>query len=48
MQKLRERNTYTPTDIPHVRGNCDLQLTSSEGIPFVNENFDSQNFLLTA
>ena len=31
MQKLRERNTYTPTDIPHVRGNCDSQLNSPEG-----------------
>lgn len=31
MQKLRERNTYTPTDIPHVRGNCDSRLISPEG-----------------
>ncbi len=31
MQKLEERNTYTPTDIPHVRSNCDLSLNSSEG-----------------
>ena len=31
MQKLRERNTYTPTDIPHVRGNCDSRLKSPEG-----------------
>ena len=31
MQKLRERNTYTPTDIPHVRSNCDSQLNSPEG-----------------
>lgn len=23
MQKLEERNTYIPTDIPHVSGNCD-------------------------
>ncbi len=22
MQQLEERDTYTPTDIPHVRGNC--------------------------
>ncbi len=31
MQKLRKRNTYTPTDIPHVRSNCDSQLNSPEG-----------------
>ncbi len=31
MQKLEERNTYTPTDIPHVRSNCDMSLNSSEG-----------------
>jgi hypothetical protein len=30
MQKLDERNTYTPTDIPHVSGNCDLALNNSE------------------
>jgi hypothetical protein len=26
MQKLVKRNTYTPTDIPHVRCNCGLVL----------------------
>ena len=31
MQTLRERNTYTPTDIPHVRSNCDSRLKSPEG-----------------
>lgn len=31
MQKLRERNTCTPTDIPHVRSNCDSRLTSPVG-----------------
>ncbi len=30
MQKLEERNTYTPTDIPHVSGNCDLLLNRTE------------------
>ncbi len=30
MQQLEERNTYTPMDIPHVRGNCDLALNNSE------------------
>jgi len=24
MQKLERRNTYTPTDTPQVRSNCDL------------------------
>lgn len=30
MQKLRKRNTYTPTDAPQVRSNCDLQLNKEE------------------
>ncbi len=30
MQKLERRNTYTPTDIPHVCGNCDLLLNGEE------------------
>jgi len=30
MQQLEERNTYTPTDIPHVSGNCDPILTREE------------------
>lgn len=30
MQKLRKRNTYTPTDAPQVRGNCGLQLNKEE------------------
>ena len=30
MQKLEGRNTYTPTDIPHIRGNCDLPLNREE------------------
>ena len=32
MQKLVERNTYTPTDIPHVRGNCDPVLKALIGL----------------
>ena len=31
MQKLSKRNTYTPTNIPHVRSNCDLELNNSKG-----------------
>jgi len=30
MQQLEERNTYTPTDIPYVSGNCDLSLNREE------------------
>lgn len=30
MQKLRKRNTYTPTDAPQVRSNCGLQLNKEE------------------
>ncbi len=30
MQQLEERNTYTPTDIPHVRSNCGLLLNRKE------------------
>jgi hypothetical protein len=30
MHKLEERNTYIPTDIPHVSGNCDLLLNRTE------------------
>lgn len=30
MQKLSGRNTYTPTVIPHNRGNCGLSLNREE------------------
>ena len=30
MQKLEIRNTYTPTDIPHIRSNCDRLLNREE------------------
>ncbi|MFA4870994.1 MAG: RNA-guided endonuclease IscB [Pedobacter sp.] len=30
MQKLEERNTYTPTGIPHTGSNCDLLLNGEE------------------
>ena len=35
MQKLNERNTYTPTDIPHVSGNCEFNKHNSH-ISFEN------------
>ncbi|MBF0443698.1 MAG: HNH endonuclease [Oligoflexales bacterium] len=33
MQQLAQRNTYTPTDAPQVRCNCDLGLNKDEGGP---------------
>ncbi len=30
MQQLEERNTYTPTNIPHVHSNYGLSLTRTE------------------
>lgn len=30
MQQFEERNTYTPTGIPHTRSNCDLPLNVEE------------------
>ncbi len=30
MQQFEERNTYTPTNIPHVCSNCDLSLNVEE------------------
>ena len=35
MQKLGERNTYTPTDIPHIRSNCDLLLNREETLSVI-------------
>jgi len=35
MQQLKERNTYTPTDIPHVSGNCDLSLNREETLSVI-------------
>lgn len=31
MQKLSKRNTYTPTNTPLIRSNCDPELNSSQG-----------------
>ena len=31
-QKLDRRNTYTPTDAPQVRGNCDHALNREENL----------------
>ncbi|CAG0994668.1 hypothetical protein METP1_02494 [Methanosarcinales archaeon] len=35
MQQLKGRNTYTPTDIPHVSGNCDLSLNREETLSVI-------------
>ncbi len=43
MQKLEERNTYTPTDIPHVRGNCDLSLNREETLSVPGLKTSSNN-----
>ena len=36
MQKLERRNTYTPTDAPQVRSNCDLVLNKEETLSVPN------------
>ncbi|WAM22607.1 MAG: RNA-guided endonuclease IscB (plasmid) [Candidatus Methanoperedens sp.] len=43
MQQLEERNTYTPTDIPHVRGNCDLALNREETLSVPDLKTSSNN-----
>ena len=43
MQKLEERNTYTPTDIPHVRSNCDLSLNREETLSMSDLKTSSNN-----
>ena len=43
MQKLEERNTYTPTDIPHVRGNCDPVLNVEETLSVQGLKTSSNN-----
>jgi hypothetical protein len=46
MQKLGRRNTYTPTNIPHVCSNCDLSLNGEEtpcvaGLKTLSNNSDA-------
>jgi hypothetical protein len=43
MQKLEERNTYTPTDIPHIRSNCDLLLNREETLSVIGLKTSSNN-----
>ena len=50
MQQLKERNTYTPTDIPHVSGNCDLSLNREETLSVIGlkTSFNNSDAALTA
>ncbi len=43
MQKLEERNTYTPTNIPQVRGNCGLRLNREETLSVSGLKTSSNN-----
>ncbi len=43
MQKLEERNTYTPTDIPQIRSNCDLSLNREETLSVIDLKTFSNN-----
>jgi hypothetical protein len=43
MQKLGERNTYTPTDIPHIRSNCGLPLNREETLSVSGLKTSSNN-----
>ena len=50
MQQLEERNTYTPTDIPQVSGNCDLALNREEtlSVPDLKTSSNNSDAALTA
>ena len=50
MQQLEERNTYTPTDIPQVSGNCDPTLNREEtlGVPGLKTSSNNSDAVLTA
>jgi len=50
MQKLEERNTYTPTNIPHIRCNCGLVLNREEtlSVPNLKTSSNSSDAALTA
>ncbi len=43
MQKLEERNTYTPMDVPQVRGNCDPALNVEETLSVLGLKTSSNN-----
>jgi hypothetical protein len=50
MQKLEERNTYTPTDIPYVCSNCGPSLNVEEtlSVPVLKTSSNSSDAALTA
>ena len=50
MQKLEERNTYTPTGIPHTRSNCDRILNRKEtlSVSGLKTSFNNSDAALTA
>ncbi len=43
MQKLEERNTYTPADVPQVRSNCGLSLNREETLSVSDLKTSSNN-----
>jgi hypothetical protein len=43
MQKLEERNTYTPTDAPQVCSNCDLALNREKTLSVPDLKTSSNN-----
>lgn len=43
MQKLVGRDTYTPTDAPLVRGNCDLSLNREKTLSVAGLKTPSNN-----
>ncbi len=43
MQKLDQRNTYTPRDASLVSGSCDLQLNREETLSVVDSKTSSNN-----
>jgi hypothetical protein len=50
MQTLERRNTYTPTDIPHIRSNCGLALNreATLSVPGLKTLFNPSDAALTA
>jgi len=51
MQQLEGRNTYTPTDIPHIRSNCDLKSINREetlSVPDLKTSSNNSDAALTA
>ena len=50
MQQLEGRNTYTPTDIPHIRSNCGQALNREEtlSVPGLKTSSNNSDAALTA